>query len=310
MTKSEISKYIKLQAAGLGFSACGIAPAELLKEELSHLFSYIEKQHYASMDYLARQPENRCDPRKIMDNAKSVVVCSLSYKHKTENRNNTYKISRYAHGTDYHLVLRNKLKTLAGNLSAFTQSNNLRVFVDSAPLLEKAWAQKAGIGWIGKNTLLVNEKYGSYCFLGIIVMDVETEYDNAAQNQCAGCSKCIKACPTQALIAPYALDARKCLSYLTIEHKGPVQKTAGIKNPGWIFGCDVCQEVCPFNKTAELSKEEAFLPQGTLLNLSNNDWENLNSETFAGINKNSSLKRISLEKIQQNISWVKNINNQ
>lgn len=307
MTKVEISKLIKSQALSFGFDACGIAKVERLSSEESNLLQWISNGYYADMEWMTKNMEKRIDPRLLVKNAKSVIVVLKNYTvHNFPFENKKYKISRYALGVDYHKVIKKKLKSLFQFINEMTGSIVGRYFVDSAPVLEKAWAVKAGLGWIGKNSLLLHRKLGSYCFIGEILVDVELEYDTPINNMCGTCTYCIEACPTGAIIEPKIVDSRKCISYHTIENRGEIPDDVQQYMHNWIFGCDICQEVCPWNWRVPEHNEPQFSPKKELISISDEQFEQMNEITFIDVFAGSAVKRTKFNGLIRNILAVKN----
>ncbi len=302
-----ISAQIKEKAKSLGFYACGIAKAEFLEDEADRLRKWLLDGKQAGMAYMENHFDKRTDPRKLFEGARSVIVVLFNYyPDKPIPQENNYKISRYAYGTDYHFVMKHKLKSLIGFIREIDGNANARAFVDSAPVLERSWAEKAGLGWIGKNTCLITKEQGSYFFIGEIITDLELTYDvKTIPDYCGGCTRCIQACPTDA-ISKNGLDANRCISYWTIEHKGDeIDPALKGKFNDWIFGCDICQEVCPWNRLAEQHDEPAFRPLQVLTENRKPDWEELTAEEFKEAFKNSPLKRPKFEGLKRNIEFVK-----
>jgi epoxyqueuosine reductase len=304
--KKSLADAIKNKAGELGFYACGISKADYLEEEAIRLKKWLENGYHSGMSYMANHFEKRTDPRKLLENARSVISVLFNYAPKKPlPESDNYKISSYAYGKDYHFVLKRKLKQLITLIQNVAGEINARAFVDSASVLDRAWAIRSGLGWIGKNTCLITREQGSYFFIGEIITDLELEYDEQnLANHCGGCTRCIDACPTGAL-KPYELDANKCISNLTIEFKGdqiPVEFKG--KFDDWIFGCDICQQVCPWNRLSEPHNELEFEPSEELLKIKKPDWENLSEEKFTEVFKSSPLKRAKFKGIKRNIRFV------
>jgi epoxyqueuosine reductase len=305
--KISLSESIKNNAYNLGFYACGISKADCLEEDSIRLRNWLDKGYHSEMSYMANHFDKRTDPRKLLENASSVISVLFNYAPKqriTESDN--YKISSYAYGKDYHFVLKRKLKQLITYIQNAAGEINARAFVDSAPVLDRAWAARSGLGWIGKNTCLITKEQGSYFFIGEIITDLDLEYDEQTiANHCGGCTRCVDACPTGAL-KPYELDANNCISYLTIENKGdhiPIEFK--VKFDDWIFGCDICQQVCPWNRLAKPNNEPGFNPSEVILKMNKSDWESLSENKFLEIFKLSPLKRAKLEGIKRNVLFVR-----
>lgn len=251
--------------------------------------------------------DKRLDPRKLVDGARSVISVALNYyTDQKQTDPHAPKISRYAFGEDYHSVIKEKLNSLMRIIRDEIGEVNGRAFVDSAPVLDKAWAKKAGFGWLGKNTNLINKQSGSFFFLAELITDLELEYDVApAKDHCGTCTRCIDACPTEAIVAPYMLDGSRCISYLTIELKEELPAEFKGKTDNWMFGCDICQDVCPWNKFSIIHREPAFLPQADLLQMTNTDWQEITEEVFQKVFKNSAVKRTKFKGLKRNISFLR-----
>jgi len=262
MNQTELTKRIKIKAQELGFLSCGISKAEFLKEEAPRLENWLKKNHHGKMSYMENHFDKRLNPTLLVDNAKSVISVLLNYFPAQDLFENAeFKISKYAYGRDYHLVLKEKLDELLAEIVLLVGNVDARIFTDSAPVLEKAWAEKSGLGWIGKNANLISAKVGSFYFIGEIILDLALDYDGPALDHCGSCTRCLDACPTQAIIKPYVVDGSKCISYLTIELKDeiiPIEFSGKMDN--WIFGCDICQEVCPWNRFSLPTNESDFSP--------------------------------------------------
>jgi len=303
--KSEYTAKIKSAAHALGFLSCGIAKADFLEEEAPRLEQWLRQSHHGSMGYMERHFDKRLDPRRLVPGAKSVVSLLLNYHtDKTQVDPKAPKISTYAYGTDYHFVLKEKLKKLMQLIHTEIGEVNGRVFVDSAPVMDKAWAAKSGLGWIGKNTNLISKKIGSFFFIAELIIDLELDYDSPTTDHCGSCTACIDACPTEALHQPYQIDGSKCISYLTIELKDNIPTKFKGKMDNWAFGCDVCQTVCPWNRFASPHNEPAFEPHEDLLGLTNREWQEMTSEVFTTVFKNSAVKRTQFEGLKRNIKFL------
>lgn len=306
MNTHTLSQLIKNEALRLGFDSCGISKAERLDKEAMLLEAWLNQDMHGKMAYMARHFDKRIDPRELVPGAKSVI--SLSYNYYTDQKQTDSaapKLATYAYGKDYHDVVREKLEALFSFIREKAGSVEGRCFVDSAPVLEKAWAQRSGIGWIGKNTNILTKRRGSYFFLGEIICDLELEHDSPVKDYCGTCTKCIDACPTDAIYEPYKVDASKCISYFTIELKDEIlpQEYKG-KFKNWMYGCDICQQVCPINSQAEKHKEPAFEPLPELMNMTLKDWEQLNEESFKRLFKNSAVKRTKYAGLKRNIRFL------
>ena len=304
---SAYSQLIKAEAKNLGFLFCGIARAGFLEEEAPRLEAWLNKGMHGEMQYMENYFDKRLDPRLLVDGAKSVISLGLNY-YTGERQADLLapKISKYAYGTDYHLVIKEKLKCLLEVINEKIGEVHGRAFVDSAPVLDKAWAKKAGMGWIGKNTNLINTKTGSFFFLAELIVDMELEYDiPPTADHCGTCTRCIDACPTEAIVAPYVVDGSRCISYLTIELKNEIPQQFQGKMDNWMFGCDVCQDVCPWNRFSVLTQEPAFKPNNELLEMDKRDWEEISADVFAKVFKNSPVKRTKLAGLKRNIEFLK-----
>lgn len=302
MTSSRSSS-IKEIAYSLGFQFCGISKAEFLEEEAPKLEEWLNRNYQGKMSYLENHFDKRLDPTLLVPGAKSVI--SLLYNYYPEQTfDPDYKIAKYAYGRDYHEVIKKKLKAFMGKIHAEIGEVSGRVFVDSAPVHERAWAQKSGLGWIGKNSLLLNRNMGSFFFLAELIIDLELEPDGPIKDYCGTCTKCMDACPTGAIPEPYVVDGSKCISYLTIELKEeiPIEFSGQMEN--WVFGCDICQDVCPWNRFSKPHKEPAFSPQGWE-SLNKKEWEEMTEEVFHWVFKKSAVKRAKFEGLKRNIKFIK-----
>jgi epoxyqueuosine reductase len=303
------SSFIKNEAQKLGFMFCGIAKAEFLEQEAPRLENWLKKDMHGEMQYMENYFDKRLDPRLLVDGAKSVISLGLNYFTDQEQVDPlSPKISKYAYGSDYHQVIKEKLKQLLAAINEEIGEVDGRAFVDSAPVLDRAWAKKAGMGWIGKNTNLINKKAGSFFFLAELIVDIELEYDiEPTADHCGTCTRCIDACPTEAIVAPYIVDGSRCISYLTIELKNEIPAEFKGKMDNWMFGCDICQDVCPWNKFSVLNNEPAFKPHPDLLGLDRKDWEDITEDVFKKVFKNSALKRTKFSGLNRNIEFLKKI---
>ena len=304
---SAYSALIKAEAQRLGFMFCGIAKAVFLEEEAPRLEAWLKAGMHGEMQYMENHFDKRLDPRLLVDGAKSVISLALNYYTDAGQTDPLApKISKYAYGSDYHYVIKDKLKQLLNFIHQEIGEVNGRAFVDSAPVLDKAWAKKAGLGWVGKNTNLINKQSGSFFFLAELIVDLELEYDVApTADHCGTCTRCIDACPTEAIVAPYVIDGSRCISYLTIELKNELPQEFKGKTDNWMFGCDICQDVCPWNKFSVLHNEPAFEPHPELLGISKNDWEDITEETFQKVFKGSAVKRTKYAGLKRNIAFIK-----
>ncbi|MFC7774428.1 tRNA epoxyqueuosine(34) reductase QueG [Flavobacterium sp. GCM10027622] len=303
-TKEKYSHLIKTEALRLGFLSCGISKAGFLEEEAPRLENWLNKNRHGQMSYMENHFDKRLDPKLLVDDAKSVVSLLLSYYPSEIQNLDSYKISKYAYGQDYHFVIKDKLKDLLRFIQTEIGEVSGRVFVDSAPVLDKAWAAKSGLGWIGKNSNLITKQVGSFYFIAELIIDLELEYDHATTDHCGSCTACLDACPTQAIIAPYVVDGSKCISYFTIELKDNIPNEMKGKFDDWMFGCDVCQDVCPWNRFSQPHNEPLFNPNPEILSFSKKDWQEITEETFRAVFKNSAVKRTKLDGLQRNIRFL------
>ncbi len=302
--------FIKQHAAKLGFDYCGIAKAELLSDDAKRLESWLNKGMHGNMKYMENHFDMRIDPRKLVPGANSVITLLLNYLPEQEQKTTSPRIAKYAFGNDYHEVIREKLRNFLAEIKIVVGQIEGRGFVDSAPVLERSWAQKTGLGWIGKNGNLINKQSGSFFFIATLIVDLELEYDNAySKDYCGTCTKCIDNCPTEAILPDKVVDGSKCISYFTIELKDALIPD-GMKGKfdNWMFGCDVCQDVCPWNRFAKTTNEIKFTPIPAILNFTNNDWEELTEESFKLIFNNSPLKRSRFAGIKRNLTFIKTNN--
>lgn len=305
MTKSAITQLVKKEALRLGFDFCGISKAMFLEDEAPRLENWLNNQMHGSMSYMERNFDKRLDPTLLVPGAKSVV--SLLYNYYPVNQQpaeNRLKISRYAYGKDYHLVIKDKLKQFFEIIQQQIGRVEGRVFVDSAPVIDRAWAKRSGLGWIGKNSNLINPKNGSWFFIAEIIIDLELEYDTAIKDYCGSCTRCIDACPTEAIVKPYIVDGSKCISYFTIELKNNIPAEMKGKYDQWIFGCDICQEVCPWNRFAKPNNTSDLDDANKLPQWSDSQWLELTEEVFNTVFKESPLKRTGFEGLKQNIRFI------
>ena len=302
--KQKYSQFIKSEAKRLGFLSCGISKAGFLEDEAPRLEHWLNKQMNGQMSYMENNFDKRLNPTLLVDDAKSVVSLLLNYYPSEFQNHDSYKISKYAYGQDYHFVIKDKLKELLFSIQSTIGDVSGRAFVDSAPVLDKAWAAKSGLGWIGKNSNLLTQKVGSFYFIAELIIDLDLEYDYATTDHCGSCTACIDACPTEAIVAPYVVDGSKCISYFTIELKESIPTEMKGKFDEWVFGCDVCQEVCPWNRFSKANTEPLFNPNPKLLTLSKKNWTELTEETFKAVFKNSPLKRTKFEGLKRNIKFL------
>ena len=297
------SKLIKNTAKNLGFLSCGISKAEFLEEEAPRFEKWLNEQKHGQMAYMENHYDKRLDPRLLVPGAKSVVSLLLNYYTDEHQVEGAPKISKYAYGTDYHFVIKEKLKQLFQILQEEIGEINGRVFVDSAPVMDKAWAGRSGLGWMGKNTNLINKKVGSFFFIAEMILDLKLDYDTPVTDHCGTCTACIDSCPTGAL-TPYNIDASRCISYLTIELKDQIPSEFQNKMDDWSFGCDICQDVCPWNRFSKPHNEPLFEPRSELLEFTKKDWEELTETTFDIIFKNSAVKRTRYKGLKRNLAFL------
>ena len=305
LDKNNLSKIIKSEALSIGFLSCGISKAEFLSEEAPKLENWLKSGFNGEMSYMERNFDKRLDPRLLVPGCKSVI--SLLFNYYTEKKaKNDYepKISSYAYGKDYHFVIKARLRELLSRIKNLVGDINGRVFVDSAPVMDKAWAKKSGLGWIGKNTNLINKKTGSFFFIAEIILDLELEYDHPTTDHCGSCTACIDSCPTNALATPYKIDATKCISYATIELKNNIPNSFKDNMKGWIFGCDICQDVCPWNRFSKNHNEPSFEDKKNISNMSKKQWEDLTKEVFDKVFKESPIKRTGYSGIKRNLNFA------
>jgi len=299
---------IKRLARELGFEYCGIAKAEFLEDDAPRLEAWLNRNYHGQMAYMANHFDKRLDPTKLVEGAKTVVSLVYNYYPKEElpQERGRYKLAKYAYGKDYHFVIKDKLKIFLSKIREEVGEVGGRAFVDSAPVMERQWAKKAGIGWTGKNSLLLNRNLGSFFFLAELVIDLEVRPDPpAVRDYCGSCTRCIDACPTDAIAQPGMVDGSKCISYFTIELKEEIPDSVKGKFDNWIFGCDICQDVCPWNRFSKPHTEPAFDHNPALKEMDNREWEEITQETFNRVFKNSAVKRTKLQGLKRNIGFVK-----
>ena len=301
------SGWIVAEAERMGFDACGIAQATALEEESAHVEQWLESDCEGEMGYLTRNKEKRYDPRLLVEGTKSIVTVLYNYYPKQcIGDSDRFKIAKYAYGADYHDVLKRKMRQLLESIEAQTgKLEGTRLFVDSAPVLDRAWAVRCGLGFIGKNTTLIHPKKGSFFFIGHLFLPIELEgTGKPLTNRCGRCTKCLDACPTGALEAPFHIDARKCISYLTIEYKGSLAGIDPKTFNGWMYGCDICQDVCPYNRFALPNREPEFQPSERLIAMHDEDWKSLSKEDFDALFKHSAVQRAGYEGLKRNIDFI------
>jgi epoxyqueuosine reductase len=276
-----------------------------LEQEAPRLEKWLNQNYNGQMAYMENHFDKRLDPSLLVDDAKSVVSLLLNYYPSERQNPDSYKISKYAYGLDYHFVIKDKLKELLFSIQSTIGDVTGRAFVDSAPVLDRAWAAKSGLGWIGKNSNLLTQKVGSFYFIAELIIDLDLEYDSATTDHCGTCTACIDACPTEAIVSPYVVDGSKCISYFTIELKENIPAEMKGKFNDWAFGCDICQDVCPWNRFSKSHNEPLFDPNPEFLSMSKKDWEEITEETFNVVFKNSPLKRAKFSGVNRNITFLK-----
>ncbi|MBW1294671.1 tRNA epoxyqueuosine(34) reductase QueG [Aquimarina litoralis] len=304
--KAEYTRLIKEEAKRLGFLSCGISKAEFLEQEAPRLEKWLNQNMHGKMSYMENHFDKRLDPTILVPDSKSVISLLLNYfPSEIQKDPEAPKISKYAYGQDYHHVIKKKLKELQGFISEHIGEVHGRAFVDSAPVLDKAWAAKSGLGWIGKNSNLLTQKVGSFYFIAELIIDLELEYDTPVTDHCGTCTACIDACPTQAIVDPYVVDGSKCISYFTIELKEEIPSDFKGKFDDWMFGCDVCQDVCPWNRFSKSHSEPLFNPKPELLDMTKKDWEEITQEVFSKVFQKSAVKRTKFSGLKRNIRFLK-----
>ena len=304
--KEEYAQLIKVEAKRLGFLSCGVSKAEFLEEEAPRLESWLNKNMHGNMQYMENNFDKRLDPTLLVEGSKSVISLTYNYyTDKLQQDTNAPKISKYAYGIDYHFVIKEKLKQLLEFIKSDIGEVHGRAFVDSAPIMEKAWAKKSGLGWIGKNSNLITQRVGSFYFIAELIVDLDLEVDHAVTDHCGSCTACIDACPTEAITEPYQVDGSKCISYFTIELKDNIPSEFKGKFDHWMFGCDICQDVCPWNRFSKHHSQPLFNPKPELLSMSKKDWEEITQETFNKVFKKSPVKRAKYSGIARNIRFLK-----
>ena len=305
--KEDKSQLIKQLALESGFDFCGISEAIFLEEEAPRLEQWLKKGYHGKMQYMENHFDKRLDPRLLVDGAKSVI--SLLFNYYPENSqaaNSPYLISKYAYGSDYHFVVKDRMRELVNAMQEKLGTFHARLFVDSAPVMDKAWAKRSGLGWIGKNANLINTSAGSFFFIAEIISDIELAPDGPLKDYCGTCTRCIDACPTDALATPYVVDGSKCISYFTIELKEDIPASFKDSYEKWVFGCDICQDVCPWNRFSKPHSVPEFAPR-SFINWEKQEWEELTEVVFLETFRNSAVKRTKLEGLKRNIEFVKKI---
>ncbi len=299
------SSMIRKEARRLGFDACGFSRAACLEEEQSHLKTWLDLHFHGNMGYMENHAGKRVDPTRLVDGARSVISVLMNYFPSDHQQDpEAPVISKYAYGEDYHRVMRKKLELLLRFIRESVAPVTGRYFVDSAPVLEKAWAARAGLGWIGKNTCLISKELGSFVFIGELVVDIPLHYDEPVPDYCGTCTRCLDACPTGALIAPFRVDARRCISYLTIENKGDINHEFRGKMKNRVFGCDICQDVCPWNRKAAAHHVVEFKPTPRLMTMTCHDWHLLDEQQYGELFARSPVKRTGFTGLKRNLSFI------
>ncbi|CAM3262210.1 tRNA epoxyqueuosine(34) reductase QueG [Aequorivita lipolytica] len=302
---SKYTQLIKAEAKRLGFLSCGISKAEFLEEEAPRLENWLKKNMNGEMAYMENHFDKRLDPTILVPDSKSVISLLLNYFPSETQTSETYKISKYAYGTDYHLVIKDKLKQLMNFISEEIGEVHGRAFVDSAPVLDKAWAAKSGLGWIGKHSNLLTKQLGSFYFIAELILDLDLEYDSPVTDHCGSCNACIDACPTNAIVADKVVDGSKCISYFTIELKNEIPTSQKGNFEDWMFGCDICQDVCPWNRFSKPHNEPLFNPNPELLSMSKKDWEEITEDVFQKLFQKSAVNRTKFSGLKRNIQFLK-----
>ena len=303
----EMSAAIKKKALELGFAGCGFSKAEALPEDAQRLKVWLDKGYHSRMSYMANHRKKRSDPSLLVEGSKTVI--SLLYNYYTDRKQRDPKapiLSKYAYGRDYHFVMKDKMQLLFEFIKSLHPETEGRIFVDSAPVLDRAWAKRAGLGWIGKSSMLISRSFGSFVFIGELILNVELEYNAIPESDfCGSCTSCIEACPTGAILDNRTIDSERCISYQTIENKGEVSSEIEGKLSGRVFGCDICQDVCPWNRKALNHLEFGFNPSPELLEMSREDWQNLDREKFKLLFNQSPVQRAGYNKIKGNLNSLK-----
>jgi epoxyqueuosine reductase len=302
--QSRYTQLIKTEALRLGFLSCGISKSAFLEDEAPRLERWLKQNSHGEMSYMEQHFDKRLDPRKLVPDSKSVISLLYNYFPEEKQQSNTFKISKYAFGEDYHKVVKDKLFEFLQFIETNIGAVSGRVFVDSAPVLEKAWAARSGLGWVGKNSNLITKAVGSYYFIAELILDLELDADRPVTDHCGSCTACIDACPTQAIVQPYVVDGSKCISYYTIELKNQIPEYARDQWEDWIFGCDICQDVCPWNRFSKPHNEPRFVPDNKMLEMEKSDWIELTESLFSELFSKSAVKRTKFSGIQRNIKFL------
>ena len=302
--RSYYTKLIKDEATRLGFEFCGIAKADFLEEEAPRLEQWLLQNMHGRMKYMENYFDKRLDPRKLVPGAKSVISLLYNY-YPSENLEREIKISKYAYGKDYHFVIKDKLKELLDFIHTHIGEVHGRAFVDSAPVMDKVWAQKSGLGWIGKNSNLISTQQGSFLFIAELIVDLELDYDAPIEDFCGTCTRCIDACPTDAIVKPYVVDGSKCISYFTIELKEEIPEDVRGKFEGWAFGCDICQDICPWNRFSKPHHEKQFEPLPELRDMTEREWKEITEDVFKKLFTHSAVKRTGYKGLKRNLDFIR-----
>ncbi|MAZ96131.1 tRNA epoxyqueuosine(34) reductase QueG [Schleiferiaceae bacterium] len=305
MNRAGASQLIKRLAQEQGFDACGISAAGFLEDEAVGLEKWLNAGFHGTMSWMEGHFDERLDPRKLVPGAKSVISVVLNYFPEQEQKADTPKISKYAYGRDYHKVVRGKLKRMLLGIQEEIGEVNGRGFVDSAPVMDRAWARKSGLGWVGKHSLLLSKGSGSFFFIGALIVDIDLEPDGPTTDHCGSCTACIDACPTSAIVAPTVVDSNKCISYLTIEYKEALPSEYQGKMENWVYGCDICQDVCPWNRFSTPHSEEDFNIRDSIQNNDWDTWEEITHELWEEITKGSAMRRVGFEGFKRNLGFIK-----
>jgi epoxyqueuosine reductase len=309
MQKEKSTAFIKSRALELGFSFCGISKAEFLADEAPKLEAWLKRNYQGKMSYLENHFDKRLDPTLLVPGAKSVVSLIYNYyPQQNLEQPDGFKVAKYAYGEDYHFVVKDKLKILLDDIQREIGEVQGRAFVDSAPVMERAWAKRSGIGWVGKNSLLLNKQMGSFFFLAELIIDLDLNYDGPVKDFCGTCTACIDACPTDAIPEPYVVDGSKCISYFTIELKDEIPADVKGKFQNWIFGCDICQDVCPWNSFSKPHQEDRFNANPQLASMAKQEWKEITNDVFEVLFKKSPVKRTKIEGLKRNIRFVSDDN--
>ncbi len=303
--KTKYTQLIKTEAKRLGFLSCGISKASFLKEEAPRLEKWLKNNMHGQMQYMENHFDKRLDPTKLVEGSKSIISLLLNYYPEETQNDDSFKLSKYAYGNDYHHVIKHKLKSLLNVIEDEIGEVHGRAFVDSAPVLDKAWAAKSGLGWIGKHSNLLTQQVGSFYFIAELIVDLDLEYDSVTTDHCGSCTACIDACPTEAITEPYIVDGSKCISYFTIELKEGIPTEFKGKFDDWMFGCDVCQDVCPWNRFSKPHNEPLFNPHPELLSMTKKDWEEITQDVFSKVFQKSAVKRTKFSGLKRNIDFLK-----